>query len=1084
MLNNHAKEARLAAMDPTRSAWVPANAGAGKTTLLVGRVLRLLLSCVPPERILCVTYTKAAAAEMISRIRDKAMEWAVAEEAALITSLTKLTGFAPPEALKREARMLFVRLLEAEEGVRIQTIHAFCQSILKRFPLESGVPPHFSVLDERTADELLKEAMQHLYTQPGEGLGALAAVLSEGSLAALLREMARNRRRLRALMGNEAMAGALLKRALSTEEAPRLETVPLEWLRGCIAPLEAAGGKVNGHMAQALARWVEEGEVDAYARAFLTQAGAPRKQLFTAKAQLTGTQKEILLRQQEAAMAYVQACNALRIAEVSERLLGVAGALLAAYERLKRERAWMDYDDLILAATRLLGAPGAGAWVMYKLDGGIDHLLIDEAQDTSREQWDIVQALTGEFYAGQGRSEEERTLFVVGDVKQSIFRFQGAEPRMFEAMRGEFRAKAQAAGMEWVEAPLPESFRSTQAVLELVDAVQGDTQHVLIRAGLAGSVELWPLVKEEGEAAPEWALPVAQQTLAHSDERLAALIAQRVAEWLAGGERLESEGRAMQPGDILVLVRRRTEFVDALIRAFKRRGVPVAGVDRMRLTENLAVKDVLALIAFLLLPEDDLSLACVLKSPLVGVDEEKLFALAWGREGSLWRRMQGSAEAAWLSGLLAQADFLPPYELLMQVLARGRARLTGRMGEEYHDALDELLAQALLFEQAHTPSLQGFAHWLDSGSAEVKRDMEQARGEVRIMTVHGAKGLEAPVVILPDTAGAVRQSDRLLWHEEEGHGLPLWPQGEDAPLTARLREERKAEDEAEHKRLLYVALTRAKERLVVCGWEGRKAAPEGCWHNSVRQAMERLGAHEVATPAGAGLRYAVAQTKAVEEGRQDGEWRADSAPLPAWLGAAPPMETGTELLSPSHLADYAPLPHPSPLNNAVYQRGTLTHRLLQYLPSVAEDKRTEALAAWMTRFAPELPESERADWAREVEAVLGLPAMQTLLGAGSLAEAPVAGILEYRGKRVRMAGQIDRLAVLADSVWIADYKTHQRPPASAEAVPLVYLRQMAAYRALLAQIYPDKRIRCALVWTAAPVFMELPEKVLEGVLEG
>ena len=534
------------------------------------------------------------------------------------------------------------------------------------------------------------------------------------------------------------------------------------------------------------------------------------------------------------------------------------------YRRSKRRAGLLDYDDLIESALGLLRTYSA-AWVHYKLDRGIDHVLIDEAQDTSPSQWGLVEALTQEFFAGEGAREVTRTLFAVGDPKQSIYRFQGAEPARFEVMRREFERRAQDAGQGWQNVALEVSFRAAPVLLEAVDMVfAGEDRldlglegpapaHKPSRSGAGGRVEIWPLeMGEKREAGDPFDPPMDYLREDAAETALADRVARRIAAWLDRGEPVAPGGRRMRPGDIMILLPRRSgrAFIPRVIAALKQAGVPVAGIDRMTLADELAVMDLAAIGDFALLPEDDLTLATVLKGPLFGFDDEALFELAHGRKGTLWAALGkrrgterfGPCFKA-LSALLGKADYIGVHAFFAGLLAEGglRLKIAARLGEEANDPIDEFLNAALDYERRHPPSLQGFLHWLRSGEAEVKRQLDQRDpDEVRVSTVHGAKGLEAPVVILPDTTGikTARNDPHLL---RDGD-LLLWPpsKGKDTidPYSKPVLEAHRKADDEERRRLLYVAMTRAADRLVVCGWNNSgRDLPDDCWYNSVRDRL-------------------------------------------------------------------------------------------------------------------------------------------------------------------------------------------------------------------------------------------------------
>jgi ATP-dependent helicase/nuclease subunit A len=777
--------------------------------------------------------------------------------------------------------------------------------------------------------------------------------------------------------------------------------------------------------------------------------------------------------------------------------------MLARYGAHKAEGALLDYEDLVQKARDLLRRPGIAPWVLYKLDGGLDHILIDEAQDTNPEQWDVVAALADEFFSGESARAERRTVFAVGDTKQSIFSFQRADPDAFVRMRDHFAARTRAARGTWRDVPLELSFRSTAPVLAAVDAVFARPEasagvvpdgafirHDAFRAGHAGLVELWPPVApvDPPPLAP-WEPPVAQRRVRVPVVRLAEAIAETVARWRREGARLESRDRRIAAGDVLVLVRRRGPFVAALVRALKDRGVGVAGADRMRLTEQLAVEDMMALLQFLLLPEDDLTLATVLKSPLLGLDETLLFQLAYGRrEPHLWDELHRRAgdrpefahAATLLAGLLARVDFAPPYELLAEVLGRhrGRQRMLARLGPDAADPLDELMEAALAYERNHGPSLQGFLHWLAAGDIEVKRDFDQrGRDEVRIMTVHGAKGLQAPIVFLPDTLQVPRLLSRVAWTADE---VPLYRahEGCDAPALATARAAMQQRRDAEYRRLLYVAMTRAEDRLYVCGWHTRQASPAGNWYELVKAGLEMTAGVEAfafTAPGGdgwegQGLRLAAPQRAAPKADAAPATPAALAAHLPSWcLDPPPPEPEPPRPLAPSQPQDAEPAPR-SPLGadqGAGFRRGLLIHRLLQALPQLAPSAREAAARRFLARPVQGLDAAEQDEILAETLAVLDDPAASALFGPDSLAEVPVVARVGGRA----ISGRIDRLVVGAGAVTIVDYKTLRPAPPDEAAIPPLYIDQLRAYRDAVAEIYPGRAVRCALLWTDGPRLM-------------
>lgn len=1111
------------ASDPAVSAFVAASAGSGKTKLLIDRLLRLMLEGAEPSRILCLTFTKAAAAEMALRLQSILGKWVTLDEPALVEEL-KIRGITPKAEVVARARALFARVLDLPGGMRISTIHAFCQSLLRRFPLEAALAPHFRLLEDADGRaELLTAREDAMAEAEPAALATIAGLVRDsdfGRLVADLRPHAAKLRPLLALPGPARLARVQRAAGVSGTDAELVgaaAAAPNGELRAAVAQLKAHGTAGEQALAESLSGWLDltpglrAEHWDEWLRLLLTAAGEPRKAGGFCKGKWAKSEPWIAaacVAEAERVAAVEDSRRALRVATVTDALLVLAAPVLAGFERRKRLAGLLDYDDLIARTSALLLDPGS-AWVLFKLDGGLDHLLLDEVQDTAPEQWAITGALTAEFFAGEAAHDGiKRTVFAVGDRKQSIYSFQGADPAGFDHWRDRMRAEVHQAGGEFRDTVLDVSFRSTAAVLDLVDKVfedgiaargvvaAGETlRHEAHRAGHAGRVELWPLVpRSESEPPEPWAVADRNHGLTTAPQRLADALAHWIAHGI-GRTPLPSRGRTLQAGDVLVLVRRRDDFARSLVRRLKALGVPVAGLDRLTLTEQPAVQDLLALCDTLLLPGDDLSLACVLTSPLGGLADDDLMALAIGRDGSLWSalRQRRAERPGWeqaialIEALLARADFTTPHALLVEALGPlgGRMRLLARLGPEAAEPIDELVSAAMAYAGSHPPSLQGFVHWLRQSGAEVKRQAEEAGHTVRVMTVHGAKGLQAPLVILPDTASLPPDGGGLVWSE----GCPLWSPTSKLRCAAvdRLRAAAEQARMQEYNRLLYVALTRAEDQLLVCGWETRQSLPEESWHAAIGRGMARLQATEQALPQlgdpwpGAALVWETEQR--ARPALSASAVSTEHPALPAWAGrppawtAAAPLEPARPVpLAPSRPADIhlGPLPpSASPLSNlgagGAAERGTLIHRLLQHVPA-DPDGREAAIAGYLRLVgAP-------AAIAAEVLAIVDHPALAALFGPGSRAEQPLAG--EVGG--LVISGVVDRLAVLPDAVLLADFKTGRDAPSDPAATPVLYLRQLAAYRALLRQVFPDRPVRCALVWTRTASVMAMPDELLDG----
>ena len=1138
-----ANASQQVAIDPHVSAWVSASAGTGKTKVLTERVLSLLLSGCPPQTILCLTFTKAAAAEMESRIFGYLGDWVILDDEELENRLSQILGLPPEAHHKTRARRLFAQVLETPGGMHIETIHAFCQSLLRRFPLEAQMSPHFTLVDERDAAELLDAAKEQILATARSGkndaladaLKEITQHLHETGFPALLTSLASARGRLRRLLTrHKGLAPTITAtRALlgiDETETPEylFEAAVSDGAHDLLglklaAEILSGGAKTDKENGLKIQTWVDSADRDIfafenYADVFLTakRGSGPieiRKRLITKKlAEGHPDVVEILAQEADRLVQFILRKRAAVTAQATAALLQFGSALLEAYQSQKDARALIDYDDLILESGRLLKRKDVAPWVLYKLDEGLDHILVDEAQDTSPDQWEVITALAEAFFDTQDGSGQERTVFAVGDLKQSIYSFQGADPDEFQKMRDRFSRAIPAAGQVWREVDLTVSFRSTEAVLGAVDAVfsadpaadgvalDGEAiHHMAFRSGHGGLVEMWPPVEpQEVDTPVPWKPPVERIQGDSPTARLANLIAERIRRMIDDQEPLESKGRPIRPGDVLILVRRRGPFIDEIVRALKTRDIGVAGTDRMILTQQIAVQDLMALGRFALLPDDDLTLAIVLKSPLVGLDEDALFTLAHGRVGSLWseltHRQTDSAAFAdahhFLSGILAQADFTTPFGFYSDLLdaRQGRRKLLSRLGFDAADPVSEFLNLALDFERTHVPSLEGFLHWMETGEAEIKRDLEQARPDaVRVMTVHGAKGLEAPIVFLPDTLQMPSKLPLFYWvADEDGSDRAiLWPPRRSyfEKITEAQRDKVIKDRNHEYRRLLYVAMTRAEDRLYICGWHTKKKAPKGCWYDLMHAAISAAGEKrddpflvEMKETADNDVVF-IRSPQQISIGAKPEEKAIAHVDLQDWMLSKSPEE-------PAPLSPLAPsqpdAPDPaveSPLSGDGadrFKRGNIVHTLLQTLPQLPEDYRKAAAQAFLAREGHRLSARLQEDILTETMDVLDHHEFGALFGPGSRAEVPLVGEI---GGHI-LSAQIDRLVVADGKVMIVDYKTNRPPPSRPDDVPLVYLRQMAAYRAALQRIYPAQDIECLLLWTDGPALMHLPASML------
>ncbi|SIR28936.1 DNA helicase/exodeoxyribonuclease V, subunit A [Rhizobium sp. RU35A] len=1153
------------ASDPQSSAWVSANAGSGKTHVLTQRVIRLLLSGCRPSAILCLTYTKAAASEMSNRVFQRLAEWAVLPDAELRDRIAGIEGHEPDLFKLAEARRLFAKALETPGGLKIQTIHAFCEALLHQFPLEANVAGHFSVLDDVSASALLAEARRSLLTATAmeedvELAEAFAHVLDlgdESGLEALLSDIVANRAAIGHFLEQAAEHGgrdAVLRRAYGLAPDETLETAlaaywPLPGLidgrlTTYLELAEAKGGAKAGEAAITLKRAIAEMDPAERARlldqVFLTQAGKPKADSsLAAKAMLTAAPE--LAEAIAEARDHVATCRdrlkVVRMFAATRAALTLAERLGEDYEELKRRRSLLDFEDLINRTADLLTRDGVGAWVHYKLDQGIDHILVDEAQDTSPIQWTVIQSLAEDFFSGQSARETRRTLFAVGDEKQSIYSFQGARPERFAQERSATERRVAESGQRFHAVRLPLSFRSTADVLSAVDqvfslednarglsAIGDPVIHRSNRIGHAGAVDLWEtVVPDVSEMEEDWTAPFDATPDRAPSAILAARIAHRIGE-LVDRETVIEKGkeRLIRPGDILVLVRKRDAFVNALTRALKRRGdIPVAGADRLRLASHIAVQDLMALSRFLLQPQDDLSLAAVLKSPLFDLDEDDLFRIAALRPEatSAWQQLGALADTGdarlaavrdRLDHLRGLAGRLSVHDFFARLLGAegGRKRFLARLGSEAGDVLDEFLSLALDHEDKTLPGLQSFVSTLELESPEIKREQDSGRDEVRIMTVHASKGLEAPIVFLVDSGSKAFVSSHVPKFRFLTAGtarVPAWVPGKTLAnaLSAADEERLRQSAEEEYRRLLYVGMTRAADRLILCGYRGKRDN-EDSWLAMVERALGADTAHcepaRFSGPDGewGGYRWRMAsgpqRVLKREPNAADATDPAADALPDALFRPLPPLPPLPRPLSPSgagimieeedgEAPFVSPLFGEQPVGSRALQKGRLTHRMLQMLPAFPPAEQEDAARRYLARTAGFWPVAEREALLASILGVLSHPELQSVFTAHAQAEVSIMGRLSLNGRDHAVSGRIDRLSVDTDgTVTLLDYKTNRFTPQTAETAPLSHRAQMAIYREILQPLYPGRPIRCVLVYTETTRVLVLPEAVLSRSL--
>ncbi|MCJ8325426.1 MAG: double-strand break repair helicase AddA [Rhizobiales bacterium] len=1159
------------AASPELSAWVSANAGSGKTHVLVKRVIRILLAGTLAHKILCLTFTKTAAAEMQNRLFKTLSEWAVMDDERLIKSVFDAAAVTlKPDDLGK-ARRLFAEALETPGGLKIQTVHAFCERILHTFPIEAGISPQFEVIDDRNAREMLSVIKRDVLNeaQNAEGkFGNIMPVISqyvnEAKFDELLNVLIKNRQKMVKLIGYdftdiktefapfiykplgnlgqqlgiEKWLDAADKKGVDVAEyyADILADDSL-WPKQLFVALaeilqEASGAtnlKIAASIDLALSVNDKELKIETYFDIFLTKDRKPAVRWISKPVQQDQPEiYEKMLAAQQVAAEQFETLSAVKLYQASTALFEIGNAILWKFVQQKQAKSMVDYDDLINITAKLLNGDGAQnngqtAWVLYKLDNGLDHILIDEAQDTSPNQWAVIEPLVREITAGEGAHDAPRSLFVVGDEKQSIYKFQGADREEFKRKQIGFKHDFEAAGLAWETIELDLSFRSSKAILNAVDrvfnfaaaasGVYDDNAEQIKNDALkprhfahrkvGGIVELWPVETGlEVDVPNAWRAPIDELSPISPSRMLADNIALKIANWISSKRHLKSTNRAVKPSDILILVRRRNDFVNALIRALKKLDIPVAGIDRMRVRNELIVEDMIALGKFCLLPEDELNLAIILKSPFIGIDDEKLFELAHGRTGNLWHSLGQAQTAEWrniyakLASWRRLSQQIRPFDFYSQILSANgmRKKLIARLGKDALDPLDEFLNLVENFELNHVADLNHLIKWIESDEEELKREIDQEKDEVRIMTVHGAKGLESNIVILPDTCAAPRKGrgDDLAFADEFAYWRPS--KNTEPDLVRQIKAANYIKEIEEYHRLLYVAMTRAGDELYMAGYAKKPATGKEeffNWYQLVEQAMQGW-ATEVEIDGQTILRF---ETDGEKEPVKDAaladvhdvelsQWAFERAPRPKQL--LRPQAPSSLLETNWEAADFENMDLTdlvlSPLqtdDKRRFLRGNIIHKLLENLPKLAPELHDAAMQNYLRKFDDDFNAATLAEIGDEVTRIMNDEQFAALFGQNSQSEVSIVGEISLKAQKKLISGQIDRLVIGADEILILDYKSNRPPPKEAKNVALQYLGQMAAYRDLLRQTYPQHSIKTALLWTFTGDLMWLDDEQLD-----
>jgi ATP-dependent helicase/nuclease subunit A len=1101
---------QIQASAPQSNIWVTANAGSGKTSVLTSRFIRLMLDGARPEKILCITFTNAGAAEMREKIFNKLSTLALLPLENRKSELSQLLGDIATDKQAKQLQELYLKIIDRPDKIRILTIHSLCQHLLKKFALEAGVQPYFQVIDELAQNELITESQNRLfslklYSKDGKkqyaeeivnAIKDIAKTHSETTIREAISAMLKKGHRfLQVIEAHESLENYLanLKTILKadfeeSELSKNLYNSLFPQLTNIAVKL-SNGPKKAQDIANDITNYAHSKSVEHLRSALFTKEGEPKKLASLAVVKNDDSLALEIDKATEKLVDFEERITSKKLYKTTENLTYIVYGIIQIYEYLKDGRSALDYNDLIHKTTALLNDKEATSWVLYKLDGGIEHLMLDEAQDTSPEQWQIVNALTTEFFS----EETKRTLFVVGDEKQSIYRFQGADINNFYDQKRRYQNTTAHLNNRLELVPFNMSFRTLPAILNVVDKTfepphlkaqitddESAINHAFFRgdnANLTGYFELKPPIipEKKDKIKHNWHLPESYPESEESSARkiLAANIANDIATMVKNGRNLPSQSRPVRAGDIMILLKNRDELFRELPRELLKHGIKTTGGDRLNIAEQIAAEDLLSFAKFLTLPEDDHNFACLLKSPIIGLSEQQLFELAYKREEvSLYKRfLQQSheypSENAMLSHFLNIVDYNSPYEIFTELLEVNniRQKFYKRLGAESKAIIDEFINLTAKFEANYSSGMQGFITWFKNSDAEFKNSPANNPDEVRLLTVHGSKGLEAPIVILANAmqVNAASKTEKIYFLDD--HFIcPLLKELRNQ-ATNELIESEKTQEENEYFRLLYVAMTRARDELYVYGAQSRNASKNN-WYTTIHTAiqdMEHKNVNESIVIASESYIQAASMYDAVQN---TNDAKLDLAAF-GYMQNVPKFTNKQQVFSPSHLIEIDEIPYKNAKKQGSTggelekERGNIIHKLFENLPKIAPDQ-CQKYAENIFKSSNFKDRLKLDDILNETITCLKNPEFAQIFSENSMVEVPVMG--EVDGKM--LSGKIDRMIITDEKVIIVDYKTNRKIADVNSQTHNKYRRQLLSYKQLMQKIYPQKAIETIILWSA------------------
>jgi ATP-dependent helicase/nuclease subunit A len=1063
------------ASDPNYSIWLSASAGTGKTKVLTDRVLRLLISGVEPRRILCLTFTNAAANEMKERIHSRISKWSVISDKELKLELEALSGSASHSAEVKKAKALLSNYLQKSESLNIYTIHSFCQKVLKQFPIEAQISPSFRIIDEINTQKIFALVKYSLITNSSLSpvVSKFLGEMHEIKLNELIEEILNHKIKFKYLF--DRFRGAAdyqnyLRSTLKLVDGENEISAILDGKKQIARYIDKMSiSEIKKLLLEFVAASSDEmvEQFNKLKSFFLTADEQKKKKLLTKALQSEYPgQLEYLLTIQEAIFETLNRIKTYKLFESSLNLYELAKGVISNYESYKNLQNFLDYDDLIYYTHQLFTKSEFKDWILYKLDGGIEHILVDEAQDTNLNQWKLILAMLSDFVAGESSNKANKSIFVVGDEKQSIYSFQGAEYEQFNKIKAEILQQLANSQKKYQVVNLGTSYRSSKLILDTVNQIFNHIRGIdpgLFEAdnfelkchleNYGGRVEVWPLYKATKSEDVFWPTSYQEQT-DDAQDKLAQDIASYIKDMIDSKKILFSTQRPVAPEDFMILLRQRNELAHKIVKELKKLQLPVAGLDRIALFEDLSVQDLLSAAKFALLPEDELNLACLLKSPIINLNDQDLYQLLYKREQNLYSQIQQDSKYLKVKEQLAEINKLARNLGLSDffyVLVYGHNNLIhflSRNGRESADPINELISLALKFEQEISGSLQEFVSWCSTCNIELARGTNNDN-VIKIMTIHGAKGLQAPIVIVPETTELSKSTDRFLWDDND---CPFFgaKASQYCEFYDNLKQIEKNKQYKEYLRLLYVAATRAQEQLIFCGYSAYENINPNCWYNLVNAALEKTLKTIIRKDVMVLINESSLKSPSIAHAKQQA-----IKPLPLinmTIKTSYKCEDQQENIMP-----YSPLALDQ---SATY--GEIIHKILE-----------ESLA---TKNIENLLDHHLFDLLPEYYLKLVKPKLYKLINSDEfkrliqgeiMIEVSIGSQHEYRLSR------IDLLSLHQDQATIIDYKTDKNVPEDINGVPEKYVAQLKSYKEAIQSIYPNKTIEAKILWIMAPSFMQI-----------